>query len=110
MAQEFGRINVFGELEYAPTTIIGGNSIILNPTEGEYVANGYKPVIVDERPDTTQLDAEETFYRLRKYYEETETTIYVRYEILLDVDTINQIEEETEDDPNDPDSYPFDLP
>ena len=90
MAETYGRINVFGELELNPISIVRGQQIILNPTVGEIVSNGFKRVVYDEKPDTTEYDDEGIDYYVKQYYEETDDTIYVKYEIIEQDDSEEQ--------------------
>jgi len=87
---KYGKFNVFGDLVIASNTIQNNNEIIVNPTHEEYLANGYKLVLFDE-----MLPTQEGF-NIEKYYEQDETTIYVKYkytEIIDDEDEIINNEE-----------------
>ena len=78
---KYGKIDVFGDLVIASNTIQNNNEIIVNPTDEEYLANGYKLVLFDEI-----LPAREGF-NIEKYYEENETTIYVKYRYVEIIDS-----------------------
>lgn len=99
MAETYGRINVFEELELNPISIVRGQQIILNPTVGELVGNGFKRVVYAEKPDTTEYDDEGIAYYVKQYYEETDDTIYVKYEVV----ELNESDEEDPHDKLDPD-------
>ena len=71
--KKYGKIDYFGDLAYATNTIANDSGIIVNPTDDEYMANGYKLVRCDEIPP------EREGVNIERYYEETEDTIYVRY-------------------------------
>lgn len=71
--KKYGKIDCFGDLSYATNTITNGNNIIVNPTDDEYIANGYKLVQCDEMPPKREG------VNIERYYQESEDTIYVRY-------------------------------
>ena len=77
---KYGKINFFGDLVIATNIIQNNNEIIVNPTNEEYVANGYKMVVSDE-----MLPSKEDF-NIEKYYEEDETSIHVRYRYVENTD------------------------
>lgn len=79
---KYGKFNFLGDLVIAGNTIQNDKEIIVNPTHEEYLANGYKLVVFDE-----MLPAQEG-YNIEKYYEQDETTIYVRYKYVEIVDII----------------------
>ena len=82
MAEIYGKINIFGELEIDPVSIVRGQQIILNPTRDEMVNNGFKRVYYEERPDTSEYDDAGIEYYVKMHFDETDDSIYVRYEIV----------------------------
>ena len=78
--KKYGRINFLGDLEYASNTIQNDGCIIVNPTDEEYLANGYKLVMSDEPL------ADREGYNIEKYYQEDEWCIYIKYRYVEIVD------------------------
>lgn len=72
--QKFGKINFFGNLELANNIIQTNEKIIVNPTEEEYLANGYKKIIKEK-----YLDPKEGF-NIAKRFNETDSEIIITYE------------------------------
>lgn len=81
----YGKIDAFGDLVIASNTIQNNNEIIVNPTDDEYLANGYKLVLFDD-----MLPPQEGF-NIEKYYEQNETTIYVKYRYIEIIDIDDEI-------------------
>lgn len=71
--KKYGKLNVFGDLVIAGNTIQNNTEIIVNPTDEEYMANGYKLIIYDK------VLADKKGFNIEKYYEENEDCIYVKY-------------------------------
>ena len=67
--EKYGKIDFFNDLVIATNIIQNNTEIIVNPTEDEYLANGYKHIVYDEKVG----------YNVEMYYEEDESHIYVKY-------------------------------
>ena len=85
---KFGIINYLNELVVADNVIYGkNNTTIINPTEQEYLDNGYKYLEYSEA-----LPYKEGF-NIEKYYEETDDHIYVKYRYMENIEENYNIEE-----------------
>lgn len=79
--KRYGKLDVFGDLVIAGNTIQNNTEIIVNPTDEEYTANGYKLVVFDKAL------ADKKGFNVEKYYEENESCIYVRYRYVDNTET-----------------------
>lgn len=69
----YGKINYFGELEYAPTQLNIDGKIVINPTEEDLLSQGYKLVIEESFPENKEN------WNIAKSFEENENDIIVHY-------------------------------
>lgn len=83
--QEFGLIDFFGNLIFAPNAIQIGTELIINPSREQYLSAGYKCIVFDD-----ELEPKEG-YNTERYYEQTEDTIYVKYRYVEIIDNEDEI-------------------
>lgn len=79
--KRYGKLDVFGDLAIAGNTIQNNTEIIINPTDEEYTANGYKLIIYDK------VLVDKKGFNVEKYYEESENCIYVKYRYVNNTET-----------------------
>ena len=80
----YGKLNIFGELVYAPEILQDGNgTIILNPQDKDYFNNGYKLIIKEETPEEYKGKNTEI------YYEEDGNIIYIKVRLVEETDIDN---------------------
>lgn len=77
----YGKLNIFGELVYAPEILQNGNgTIILNPQDKDYFNNGYKLIIKEDTPEEYKGKNTEI------YYVEDGNVIYIKVRLSEEID------------------------